>query len=131
MEKAPDLVGHALDTFQLIGDLHGVPILLGLARLGQITAFSIYGCRVRSPVYWPITAQSSLSGRMRGSGLIDAEVRALMVATWFAMSSCPWRHRSQVLYICTCSTVGSPFRFGLLHGHWLRFIWDDVGCALG
>ena len=56
-----------------------------LTVLGQMTAFTITGCRVRSPVSWSINAQSSPYGRTRGAGLMDAEVRVLMVATWFSL----------------------------------------------
>ena len=48
---------------------------------------------------------------MRGPVLLGAEFGVLMVATWFSIRSCPFRRHSQVLYLCTCSTVGFYFEF--------------------
>ena len=77
-----------------------------LTVLGQMTVFTINGCRVRLLVSWSISSHPYTYGRTRGAGLLGAEVGVLMVSMWFAMRSCPWRQRARVLYLCTCVTVG-------------------------
>ena len=76
-----------------------------------MTVFATPGCNVRLLVAWSITAQSSPAGRTRGAGLMGAEVRVLMVVTWFDMRFFPWRQRAWLLYLCTCGTVGFYFAF--------------------
>ena len=105
------LLDMPLIHFSLSGPFMRCQYSWALTVLGQMTMFAILGCRVSSSVDWSITAQSYLSGRMRGSGFLGAEVGTLMVATWFAMRSCPWRGRFGVLYVCTCSTVRLSFAF--------------------
>ena len=76
-----------------------------------MTSFALPGCNVSSLVACSITSQSSPAGRTRGSGFLGVEVRVLMVATWFAMRSCPWRRHDNVLYLCSCGTLGVPADF--------------------
>ena len=39
-----------------------------------------------------------------------------MVDTCFYVWSCPWRRHAQVLYLCTCGTVGLYFFFWCAEG---------------
>ena len=73
--------------------------------------FTIPGCMVSSTIAWLITYQSSPAGCTRGAGFLGEAVGVFMVSTWFYMRYCPWRRRVQVLYLCTCGTVGFYFLF--------------------
>ena len=63
-----------------------------------MTSLDLPGCNVRLTVTWSMFAQSSPAGRMRGAGLLGVEGGVLIVTTWFAMRSYPWRHLACVLY---------------------------------
>ena len=87
-----------------------MPILLGLSRFGA-DILSLPGCKVRSLVAWSIIVQYSPAKRTRGADFLGVEVGVLMISTWFAMSSCTWRRRSHVLYLCSCDTLGVSIAF--------------------
>ena len=58
--------------------------------LGHITVFVVPGCRMSFTIFLLlITAHFYPSVRTRGGGLLNEEVVVFMVATWFAMISCP------------------------------------------
>ena len=78
---------------------------------GQMTAFSIPGCKVRLTFAWSINDQYSPAGRTEGAELLCEDVGVLIVATWFTMSSCPWIQCSRVLYLYTCVTLGVSVDF--------------------
>ena len=99
-----------------------MPVFLGLDRFGADDAFTIPGCMLRLTVSWSVTAQSSPVWRKRGAGMLGASVGVFMVITWFFMRFCPWRLRSQMLYLCTCCTVGFPFAFFCASGE-ILFMW--------
>ena len=78
--------------------------------------FTIPGCRVSLPIAWLITYQSYPAGCTRGAGLLGEAVGVFMVSTWLYMRYCPCRRRVQVLYLCTCGTVGIYFSFWCADG---------------
>ena len=65
---------------------------------GQMTALALPGCNIRLRVTWSMTAQTSPAGCTRGADLLGMTGGLLIVATWFAMQSCPWRRLARVLY---------------------------------
>ena len=69
-------------------------------------------------------------GRTRGAGLLGALVGSLMIATWFAIRSCPWIQCAWLLYLCTCCTVGFSFAFWCAAGGIgymsLGMMWDAL-----
>ena len=46
-----------------------------------------------------------------GAGLLVADIGVLIVSTRFDMRYCPWRRHDQVLYLCTCGTLGVSVAF--------------------
>ena len=91
--------------------------------MGQVTLYTLPGCKVRFKVASQITTQSSPSGRMRGAGFLGAEVGVLMVSTWFSRSYFHWRQRARLLCLCTCGTLGFPLIFGVLWGDLVLCRW--------
>ena len=110
-ERCPILLDIPLLHFSLLGTFLRCRYSWALPVLGHMTAFNITGCRVRLPFVCSITAQYSPSGRTGGADLMGVAVLLLMVAAWFDMSSCLWRLHVQVLYLCTCGSVGFYFAF--------------------
>ena len=72
---------------------------------GKMTALALPSCNVRLPVTWSMTAQSSPAGHPMGAGLLVMLGGLLIVATWFAMRSCPWRRLARVLYQYCLGTI--------------------------
>ena len=85
--------------FSLSGTLIRLRFYWAFTVSGQMTGLAFLGSKESSTVTWSITSQSSPSGRTRGAGLIGVEIGVLMVATWFAMRSCPWRCLALLLYL--------------------------------
>ena len=82
-----------------------------LLVLGQVTSFTMPGCRVIFLVAWSSTVQYYPAGRTRGSVFLGVAVGVFMIATWFSMGYFPWRWRVYMLYLCNFGTVGFSFVF--------------------